>query len=170
MEKLQSKDFHPSMRGHFAGCLYNEMRTNSGIILVACDLGYKMFDRIRDDMPGQFLNAGAAEQAAVGIATGMALKDKVPFVYSITPFTVYRPYEWLRNYLHHEGIPVNLIGSGRDTDYYHDGFTHHAEEARAVLDTVPNIVQFWPETKEEIPEMLEEMIANKKPSFISLKR
>lgn len=169
-ERLQSKDFYPTMRGYFAGCLYNEMWNNSRIVLITCDLGYKMFDRIRDEMSHRFLNVGAAEQAAVGIAVGMALKGKIPFVYSITPFTLYRPYEWLRNYLHHEKIPVKLVGSGRDRDYINNGFTHHCEEARAVLDTLPNIVQFWPETKEEMMLTMKALVNNGKPSFISLRR
>jgi len=163
-------EWHESQRGYFAGALLEEMRANRGVTLITCDLGYKQFDKIRDELPGQFLNSGAAEQAALGIAIGMALKGKVPLVYSITPFVLYRPYEWLRNYLHHEQIAVKLVGSGRDKDYSHDGFTHHCEEARAVLDTLPNIVQFWPESKEEIPAMLKELLGNGKPSFISLRR
>jgi transketolase C-terminal domain/subunit len=52
----------------------------------------------------------------------------------------------------------------------HDGYSHHAEDAKAVLDTLPNIVQMWPETKEEIPSLVQQMITNQEPTFISLKR
>jgi transketolase len=49
-------------------------------------------------------------------------------VYSITPFVLYRPFEWIRNYLDHEKIPVKLVGGGRDKDYGYLGFSHWAEE------------------------------------------
>jgi transketolase len=161
---------HESQRGWFAHELHGEMAKNKDIWVITADLGYGMLDNIRDYFPDRFVNTGAAEQGAVGVATGLALKGKIPFVYSITPFTLYRPYEWIRNYVNHENIPVKLVGAGRDQDYKVDGFTHWAEEAKPVLDTLPNVVQYWPETKEDVPDMLSDMIANGKPSFISLRR
>jgi transketolase C-terminal domain/subunit len=53
----------------------------------------------------------------IGAATGMAMEGKIPVVYSITPFLLYRPFVFLRNYLHHENIPVKLVGGGRNKDY-----------------------------------------------------
>ena len=169
-EALQPTEKHPSQRGWFAAELYEQMAKNENIWLICCDLGYKVFDRHFEDFPKRVINVGAAEQAAAGIATGLALEGKIPFVYSITPFILYRPFEWLRNYLQRESIPVKLVGSGRDREYEADGFTHWSEEAKPILDTLPNIVQFWPEEKEEVPEMVQRMIRNNKPSFISLKR
>lgn len=168
--KEKMAEWHESQRGYFAGALFEEMKVNPDIVLITCGLGYKMFDKIRDELPGQFLNVGAAEQAGVGIAIGMALKGKTPIVYSITNFTLYRPFEWIRNYLDYEEMPVKLIGSGRDDDYKHDGWTHQCPDAKQVLDCLPNIVQFWPETKEELPAMLKEVLNNNKPSFVSLRR
>ena len=40
----------------------------------------------------------------MGMATGLALENKIPVVYSITPFIIYRPFEFIRNYLDHEKI------------------------------------------------------------------
>ena len=169
-ERLNPTEFYPSMKGYFAGCLYNAMQTDSRVWLVTADLGYKMWDRIVADFPDRFLNTGAAEQAAVGIACGLALEGKIPFVFSITNFILYRPYEWLRNYVDHEEIPVKLVATGRDREYDEDGFTHQSEDAKAVLAQFPKIVQFWPEDKSEVEGMVAEMIANGKPSFLSLRR
>jgi transketolase len=106
----------------------------------------------------------------VGIAVGLALKGKIPFVHSMTPFVLYRPFEWIRNYIDHESIPVKLVGSGRDRDYKDDSFTHECEDAKYLLDGWKNIVQFWPQEKEDVEAMVHEMVTNGKPSFISLKR
>ena len=166
----ERQSWHISQRGWFAGALFEEMKANRDIVLITCGLGYKMFDKIRDELPNQFLNVAAAEQAGVGIAVGMALKGKIPFCYSITNFILYRPFEWIRNYLDHENIPVKLVGSGRDYDYEHDGWTHQCPDAKQVLNCFPNLTQYWPETKEEVPAMLKEILSNNKPSFVSLKR
>lgn len=166
------------MRGWFAYALYQQMKKNKDIILITGDLGYKVFDDIRDEMPDQFINTGAAEQAMMGIAVGLALEGKIPFVYSITPFLLYRPFETIRTYINHEKIPVKLIGSGRDKDYLHDGFSHDATDARELFwseydvyrGIFGNINDLWPDTKEEIPELVERMLKTKEPYFLSLRR
>ena len=94
----------------------------------------------------------------------------MPVVYSITPFLLYRPFETIRNYLHHEEAPVYLVASGRDRDYDHDGFSHWAEEDREVMAILHRIEARWPKTKEEIPELVEEMIKREKPYYVNLRR
>lgn len=158
------------MRGWFAYELYNHMIKNKDIWVIAGDLGYKAFDDIRRDFPQRFINVGAAEQTMIGIAVGLALEGKKPFAYSITTFLLYRPFETIRNYIHHEKIPVRLIGSGRDKDYAHDGFSHWAEEDKKTMDILNNIESVWPESKEEIPLLIERMITIDKPWYINLRR
>jgi len=161
---------HNSQRGWFAHELYQQMKKNDKIWLITADLGYKMWDQHFEDFPDRCVNVGAAEQAMIGMAVGLALGGKKPFCYSITPFLLYRPYEWLRNYLYHENIPVRLIGAGRDKDYGQDGFTHWSEGASSLLDTLPNIFTYWPETKKAAKEACWEMVEINSPSFVSLKR
>ena len=161
---------HDSMRGYFAFELYQQMKINKDIYLIVGDLGYKVFDSHFKDFPERCINVGAAEQSMMGIAVGLALSSKIPFVYSITTFLLYRPFETIRNYLNHEKIPVKLVGSGRDKDYKHDGFSHDASDVKPFLDLFLNIKQYWPYKKEEIPNVIKDIINNNKPSFISLKR
>ena len=52
---------------------------------------------IRDRFPDRFFNMGVAEQNMVGVATGLAEAGYTPFCYSIVPFAVLRPYEFIRN-------------------------------------------------------------------------
>lgn len=162
--------WHDSMRGYFAGALLERMKKDKNIVLITGDLGFGMMDKIREELPGQFLNAGASEQAMLGIASGMTYRGKTPVVYSITPFLLYRGFEFLRNYVDHESLPVKLVGGGRDDDYKHDGFTHYAHDAMKVLSCLPNITQYWPGTKEDVVDWMDEFLTNGKPSFMSLKR
>lgn len=158
------------MRQIFAEELYKQMAINPNIYLLTGDVGYGLLDKIRDDFPDRFVNCGASEQAMVGIAIGLALSGKIPFVYTISPFLLYRPFETIRNYINHEKIPVKLVGSGRDKDYSHDGISHWAEEDKQVMSIFNNVISLWPDSKESIPDMVQNMIQNDKPYYLNLKR
>lgn len=158
------------MRRAFFKQLYEQMKTNDKIYALTGDLGFGGFDKIKEEFPDRFINCGASEFAMIGIACGLALEGKIPFCYSITPFLLYRPFELLRTYVNHENIPIKLVGSGRDDDYTHDGYSHDATDVLTVMGALPNIVQYWPEEKELIPDLVELMIANEKPTFLSLRR
>ena len=158
------------MRREFFKILHQEMGNNKNIIALTGDLGFGGFDKIQQDYPDRFINCGAAEQALLDTAVGLALQGKIPFAYSITPFLIYRPYETLRTYINHELINVKLIGSGRDKDYIDDGISHWAEDVKYIMDGLQNITTYYPNTKEQIQEIMTDMIQSNKPAFLSLKR
>ncbi len=160
------------MRYTFAKELLSHALQDKRIFLITADLGFGMWDEFRDKLPDRFLNAGASEQSACGICVGLALKGYIPFFYSITTFLLYRPFETIKLYVDYEKIPIKLCGSGRDDDYKHDGVSHNATGLERLFDSgiFKNIKTYWPETKEEIPSLVEMMVYNKLPSFISLKR
>ncbi len=161
---------HKSMRGWFAYELYRQMAKNPRIWLIVGDLGYGVFDRIRQDISRRFINCGAAEQSMMGIAVGLALEGKIPIVYSMSSFLLYRPFETIRNYINYERIPVKLIGSGRNKDYLDHALCHWAEEDKKVMGIFTNIEAKWPETLEEIPSMVRKMVESNKPWYVNLKR
>lgn len=159
------------MRKEFAQYLYQLMKDNPNIWLVTGDLGYGLFDKIKEDFPDRFLNTGAAEQAMMDISVGLAMEGKIPFVYSITPFLLYRPFETLRTYINHEKIPVIMIGSGRDGDYAHDGFSHYAGDDHEFLKPLTNIQSYWPESIEEMKQRVDSALINRdSATYINLKR
>ncbi|MDO8658186.1 MAG: hypothetical protein Q7K55_05570 [Candidatus Levybacteria bacterium] len=170
MKMLDIKYRHNSMRGWFAYELYRQMLRDEKIWVIVGDLGYKMLDYIKRDFKNRFVNAGASEQAMMGIAVGLALEGKIPIVYSITTFLLYRPFETIRNYVNYEKIPVKLIGSGRNKDYAHDGISHWAQEDKDIMNIFGNIEAKWPETFEEIPNLVDDMIKSNKPWYINLRR
>lgn len=149
------------MRELFFKQLEELMIKDERVYFITADLGYGLADRIRDNFPDRFFNVGAAEQVMVGMGIGLALEGKIPFCYSITPFILFRPFEAIRTYIAHEKIPVILVGSGRNDDYMHDGFSHDAGDD---LNYLPNsITSFF-----EYPSL--EPVIRLAPSYLNLKR
>jgi transketolase len=161
---------YPTQKGYFAHYLYEEMKINKKIFLIIPDLGYGIYNKHLKDFPDRAINVGASEQSAIGIAVGLAIQGKIPFIFSIPNFLIYRPYEWIRNYINHESIPVKLIVGGRDDEYKEDGFTHQSKDLKEVMKVFPNIIQYWPDKKEEIELIVKEMILNNKPCLLSMPR
>jgi transketolase len=151
------------MRQAFAQQLKEKMKQDSRIWVVLGGVGYGLWEE-----GGQVINCEASEVAAVDIAVGLALEGMIPFVYCITPH-LYRAFEQTRNYLDHESIPVKLVGVGRGRSYGNLGFSHWAEDVERVFGLFPNIKQYYPE-KLNIQSMVDEVVSNNLPCFISLDR
>ena len=156
------------MRKDFASFLHGEMSYNENIVLITGDLGYGLWDKIKIDYPDRFYNVMSSEQLMLGAAVGLAMEGFIPIVYSITPFAIYRPFELLRNYLHHENIPVKIVGGGRDKDYGYLGFSHWAEEDIKILSTLENIELYKPKKATKL--IYQDFLYNHKPSYLNLKR
>ena len=167
---MNKNPINPKMRAIFASLVYEKMKANNKIWVLVNDLGYKMWDKVRNDFPDRFINVGAAEQSLIGIAVGLALEGKIPIVYSISTFLLYRPFETIRNYINHEKIPVKLVGGGRGKDYLHDGISHWIEDDKKIMNVFKNIHSRWPENLEEISNLVDRMIKSNSPWYINLRR
>jgi transketolase len=158
------------MRRDLAKLLFDEMKLNPDIYLITGDLGYGLWDDIMNEYPDRFFNVGSSEMAMMGMAIGLAMEGKIPFVYSITPFAIYRPFEMIRNYIDHENIPVKILGGGRDEEYGYLGFSHWASEEIAALNVFENLIKFKPHTQEELENAFRFAVNENKPTYINLKK
>lgn len=158
------------MRKECMQLLLNEMVNNENIITLTADLGFGLLDQVRNAFPDRFYNVGAAEQLMIGAGVGLAEGGKIPVCYSMSSFLLYRPFEFLRNYVSAECIPVKLIGSGRDKDYSHDGLSHWAHDDEIVLKALPNIKIYKPKDIAELEAVWPEFINSLEPAYLNLTR
>lgn len=158
------------MRKEFAYLLHTEMFNNPDIYLITGDLGYGLWDKVKNDYPDRFYNVGSSEMAMMGAAIGLAMDGKIPYVYSITPFAIYRPFEMIRNYLDHENILVNIVGGGRDKDYGYLGFSHWSHDDKRIMGVFDNVKSFWPEDGDELLNSFQFSLSKQSPTYINLKR
>lgn len=146
------------------------MLSDDNIIVLTADLGFGLLDNIKQDFVDRFYNVGAAEQLLIGTGIGLAEAGKLPVCYSMSSFLLYRPFEFLRNYVNAENIPVKLIGSGRDKDYSHDGLSHWASDDELVLKALPNIKIYKPITLEDLEAVWKDFLYSKEPAYLNLRR
>ena len=154
------------MRKIFASYLDEFMSKDDKIWLLTGDLGFGLWDNIRDKHPTRFINTGAAEQALVDIGIGLALQGQIPVIYSITPFLLYRPFESIRTYIDYEKIPVKLVGGGRNRDYEHDGISHWADDDIKIMSSLNNILLLKP--AHITHTFIEHFLYNQQPTYLNL--
>ena len=158
------------MRKTFAKLIHEKMKNDDRIIVITADLGYMMWDQIKLDFPDRFFNCGSAEQLMISLAVGMTYENKIPICYSITPFLLYRPFEMIRNYINHELAPVKLVSCGRNQEYEHDGFSHWANDEQEIMNIFKNIDKYYPSSKYDIENSIDNFLYNKNPCYLSLSK
>jgi transketolase len=72
----------------------------------------------------------------IGAATGLAKEGFLPYCYSIGTFAAFRPYEFIRNGPVHHNVPVRIVGTGREREYGHAGFSHWPEGDTVALQQI----------------------------------
>lgn len=128
------------MRNTFSEALYDEATKNPDIYIVVSDISPAgSMAKFTTQYPDRFINVGVAEQSMIGIAAGLALKGCQPFAYTIATFSLYRPFEMVRDDLCYQNLPVTVVGMGAGVIYSTLGGTHHTQEDIAVAGAVPNM-------------------------------
>lgn len=128
------------MRNTFSETLYAEATANPDVYIVVADISPAgSMANFSSEYPERFINVGVAEQSMIGIAAGLALKGCQPFAYTIATFSLYRPFEMIRDDLCYQNLPVTVVGMGAGVIYSTLGGTHHTQEDIAIASALPNM-------------------------------
>ena len=154
------------MRRKFGKIIDNLAKKDERIVLLVGDIGYGIFDDFRKNHPKRFYNLGICEQSLIGVASGMSIEGLKPWVYTITPFLIERPFEQVKLDIDQQKANVNLVGFA---DYPHLGPTHSELNAKKLTSLFKNIVSFFPSNSSETEKFVKIANKTKGPTFISLK-
>lgn len=128
------------MRNTFSEALYLEATQNPEVYIVVADISPAgSMAKFSSQYPERFINVGVAEQSMIGICAGLALKGCQPFAYTIATFSLYRPFEMVRDDLCYQNLPVTVVGMGAGVIYSTLGGTHHTMEDIAIAGALPNM-------------------------------
>ena len=128
------------MRNRFADTFYELGKKDARLCVVVADISPAgSIEKFRSEFPKRFINTGVSEQIMIGMAAGMAQRGLRPFAYTIATFTLYRPFEMVRDDLCYQNLPVTIVGIGGGVSYSTLGATHHAQEDVAIASSIPNM-------------------------------
>lgn len=140
-DKLEQK---PTRDGYGQG-LVELGKKNSNVVALCADLSdstrSKMFC---DAFPQRFIETGIAEQNMLGLAAGLALAGKIPFVSTYAVFCPGRNWDQLRISVCQNNINVKLTGAHAGVSVGADGATHQGMEDIAITRCLPNLVVLAP--------------------------
>ncbi|NQU61393.1 MAG: transketolase [Rhodospirillales bacterium] len=158
------------MRNAFAESLYQAAVEDDRVSIVVADISPAgSMVKFQEECPERFINVGVAEQNMIGICAGMALKGFRPFAYTIATFTLYRPFEMVRDDLCYQNLPVTVVGMGSGIVYSTLGGTHHTQEDIAIAGALPNMQILTPCDPAETMEMTRYCaLENKGPMYFKL--
>nr|QBM01189.1 1-deoxy-D-xylulose-5-phosphate synthase [uncultured archaeon] len=155
------------MRKQFSKILLELAEKNPDIYLLVGDIGYQIFDEFKEKLPSRFINLGVCEQSLISFSAGMALEGLKPYVYTITPFLIERPFEQIKLDIDQQNVNVKLVGYA---DYPTQGPTHAEIDARWLMSRFKNILCYFPEDSKETRDCVIDAYSTNKPCFISLKK
>ena len=156
------------MRSVFIDILTELAEKDKNVYLLTGDLGFSFFEKFSAKFPDRFINCGVAEQNMMGLAAGLALNGKKPYVYSIIPFVTMRCLEQIRNDVCYQNLDVKIVGAGAGFTYGHLGATHHAIEDIGILRCLPNLNIICPADSVETKELVLKSYNNKNPTYLRL--
>jgi len=117
-------------------------RVNPNIFVVNSDMGTSSaFGR---EFPNRFVEVGIAEQNLIGVAAGLAIRGKIPFVYAMAPFVTMRSYEQIRTDLAYGEKNVKIISTCTGLSGGPWGTTHHSIEDITLMRVIPGMTVILP--------------------------
>jgi len=155
------------MRKEFGKTILELAKKDERVYLLTGDIGYCIFDEFRKKFPSRFINVGIREQSMISMASGMVLEGLKPYVYTITPFLIERPFEQIKLDINQQNVNVKLVGYA---DYPTHGPTHAEIDAKWLMGRFEKIISYFPHNSEQTKQALLESYAHQKPTFISLKK
>ena len=154
------------MRRSFGKIITELADRDEKVYLIVGDIGYRVFDEYREKHPGRFINMGICEQSMIGVSAGMALEGLKPWVYTITPFLIERPFEQIKLDIDQQNVNVKLIGFA---DYATLGPTHQELNGEKLMQLFSNITSYFPKDGDETQSAVHKAYEKTGPAFISLK-
>lgn len=156
------------MRNAFAKAVTELSDVYPELVMLAGDIGNRLFDEVKEKYPNRFFNCGVAEANMTGVAAGLAASGMRPITYTITPFNTIRCLEQIRLDICYPNLPVIIVGTGAGLSYAGLGATHHSMEDIALLRSLPNMHVVCPADSVEVRLALADALRLAAPTYIRI--
>lgn len=158
-------------RKMFTDTLLELAQQDPEIVAVTTDArGSVTLDAFAQQLPGQFVELGIAEQNAVGVAAGLASVGKKTFVCGPACFYVARSLEQVKVDVAYSANPVKILGVSGGVSYGALGFSHHSLHDIAVLRTFPTIQVVLPSDARQTRRLVQQLVDYPHPVYVRVGR
>ena len=132
-------------RSGFGAGLVEAGRKDGRVVALTADLkGSLKMDAFAEEFPERFIQCGIAEANMVGVAAGLAITGKVPFIGSFAEFVTGRVYDQLRQEVAYGHTNVKIASSHAGITLGEDGATHQTMEDIALMRALPGMAVVVP--------------------------
>ncbi|MCI9219067.1 MAG: transketolase family protein [Lachnospiraceae bacterium] len=120
--------------------------------------------------PDRHIDCGIAESNMMGVAAGLSLVGKIPFVSSFAMFAAGRAFEQVRNSIGYPHLNVKIGATHAGITVGEDGATHQCNEDIALMRTIPGMVVMCPADDVEAKAAVRAALEHEGPVYIRFGR
>ena len=132
-------------RSGFGEGLLEAAKEDGRIVALCADLtGSVKMNAFAEAFPERFFQTGIAEAHMIGMAAGLALSGKIPFVGSFANFCTTRVLDQIRMVVAYSNNNVKICGSHAGITTGEDGATHQVMEDIGFMKGLPNMTVINP--------------------------
>ncbi len=156
------------MRKTCLDMIYELALEDERIFFIGSDLGPDTLNPFKENIPERFFMEGISEANIIGMATGLAMEGKIPYVNTISSFITRRCFEQIVLDLCLHNVNVRLIGNGGGMVYAPLGPTHMAIEDFSIMRSIPNMTVIAPADADEMMRLMPQTVDHPGPIYIRL--
>ena len=132
-------------RESYGNALVEIGRENPNLVVLDADLAAATkTGMFRKAFPDRHIDCGIAECNMTGIAAGLSLSGKIPFMSSFAMFAAGRAFEQVRNSIGYPHLNVKIGATHAGITVGEDGASHQCNEDIALMRTIPGMVVMCP--------------------------
>ncbi len=124
----------------------------------------------KKEYPDRHIDCGIAESNMMGVAAGLSLVGKIPFVSSFAMFAAGRAFEQVRNSIGYPHLNVKIGATHAGITVGEDGATHQCNEDIALMRTIPGMVVMCPSDDVEARAAVRASLEYEGPVYIRFGR
>lgn len=160
-----------SIRDGFGKGILEAGKSDPRVVVLCADLtDSTRVEWFRDQFPDRFFEIGIAEQNMAGVAAGLALSGKIPFITSFAEFSPGRNWEQIRISIAYNQANVKIVGSHSGLTVGEDGATHQMLEDIALMRVLPGMVVIVPCDAEQTKKATLALAQHKGPGYLRVSR
>lgn len=158
-------------RESYGNTLVEIGKENPNLVVLDADLAAATKTGVfRKAFPDRHIDCGIAECNMTGIAAGLSLTGKIPFVSSFAMFAAGRAFEQVRNSIGYPHLNVKIGATHAGITVGEDGASHQCNEDIALMRTIPGMVVMCPSDDVEAKAAVRAAVEYEGPVYIRFGR